>query len=493
MKQFILILLVPLVIQAEVVKDKEKQKSISVEGIQWINARNWDEVKKKAELEKKYIFVDAYATWCAPCKWMDENVFGQKKVEDFLNSRFISVKVQMDSSRNDDSQVKTWYKDAKNIMIEYNVGAFPTFLFFSPAGEIVHKDVGRKGVDDFIALAREAMDPQKQYYRLLHEFKTGVRDTNVMKQLARSAKKIGDKDLASEIAGDYLELLSKKQLFAPKNLAFMSDFQNIQKVQQILQEHKNYLNGLSLSSFCTEENVNFVRSFPHLVTSSDNIFKLFYHYPMKVDQIAKQRWFSKSFVSEVITREEIDTKLYSDDKQQQPVTKNANWGAFASAISQKYNKTYADEIVLDAQLRFYLRLRNWEEFGRLRDMKITRYPPKASTDSLFNERKGADMLNFDAWMVFLRCDDQKVLSQALNWVGLALTLEGESDNTSHIVDTKANILYKLGKVGEAISVEEKAVRLARASKISSINTVLAKVIEDNLTKMKNGKPTWTVK
>ena len=35
---------------------------------------SWKEVKAKAEAEHKYIFMDCYATWCGPCKWMNKNI-----------------------------------------------------------------------------------------------------------------------------------------------------------------------------------------------------------------------------------------------------------------------------------------------------------------------------------------------------------------------------------------------------------------------------------
>ncbi|HET9053144.1 MAG TPA: thioredoxin family protein, partial [Cyclobacteriaceae bacterium] len=35
----------------------------------------WAEILAKAKQQNKYVFLDAYTTWCGPCKWMDKNVF----------------------------------------------------------------------------------------------------------------------------------------------------------------------------------------------------------------------------------------------------------------------------------------------------------------------------------------------------------------------------------------------------------------------------------
>ena len=48
----------------------------------------WKDVKQKAKNEKKYIFIDAYTTWCGPCRYMSKNIFPQKEVGDFFNENF---------------------------------------------------------------------------------------------------------------------------------------------------------------------------------------------------------------------------------------------------------------------------------------------------------------------------------------------------------------------------------------------------------------------
>ena len=36
---------------------------------------SWSEVLAAAKEQNKYVFVDAFADWCVPCKWMTKNVF----------------------------------------------------------------------------------------------------------------------------------------------------------------------------------------------------------------------------------------------------------------------------------------------------------------------------------------------------------------------------------------------------------------------------------
>jgi thiol-disulfide isomerase/thioredoxin len=89
-------------------------------GIKWTTGLTWQQVKAKAKKENKYIFVDCYATWCKPCKEMDVKVYTVDSVGEFLNKEFISVKVQMDQTKNDNAEVRSWYKTASDISNRYS-------------------------------------------------------------------------------------------------------------------------------------------------------------------------------------------------------------------------------------------------------------------------------------------------------------------------------------------------------------------------------------
>src|ERR1700710_7497 len=62
---------------------------------------SWNEILKKAKKDNKYIFIDCYASWCGPCKEMDKEVYTNDTVGNYMNSRFISVKYQLDTSKTD--------------------------------------------------------------------------------------------------------------------------------------------------------------------------------------------------------------------------------------------------------------------------------------------------------------------------------------------------------------------------------------------------------
>ncbi len=81
----------------------------------------------KANSEGKLLFVEFYADWCTPCKWMDKTTFRNNEVVDLMNSNYVALK--MDIENDEGSDLKS----------EYSVRMLPTILIFNSAGKMVDR------------------------------------------------------------------------------------------------------------------------------------------------------------------------------------------------------------------------------------------------------------------------------------------------------------------------------------------------------------------
>lgn len=133
---------------------------------------NFNTILAKAKKENKLVFIDAYTTWCGPCKLMAKNVFPQKAVGDYYNANFINAKIDMEKGEGID------------IAKKYNVKAFPTYLFVDGNGELVHRTLGYVEEKDFIQFAKDAGDPSKRLGALKKKFEDGEKDPEFLKNLA---------------------------------------------------------------------------------------------------------------------------------------------------------------------------------------------------------------------------------------------------------------------------------------------------------------------
>jgi len=106
----------------------------------------WEEALQAAETQGKFVFVDAYGSFCPPCKMMEEEVFTYKEVAIFYNTNFVSYKVDME--------------DEENLFFTtlYGVQWLPTLLFFNGDGELLRKEEGGKSTSDFLAMGEQVIN-----------------------------------------------------------------------------------------------------------------------------------------------------------------------------------------------------------------------------------------------------------------------------------------------------------------------------------------------
>lgn len=118
----------------------------------------------KAKAEKKLVFMDAYASWCGPCKLMEKNVFTDKNVADFYNKNFVNARIDMEKG------------EGRDLAIKYGVRSYPTFLFLNGEGDVVGKELGYIQSKEFLELGEKNNNPQLVNTNLAEEFLKGKLD-----------------------------------------------------------------------------------------------------------------------------------------------------------------------------------------------------------------------------------------------------------------------------------------------------------------------------
>lgn len=395
--------------------------------INFSQAKSWKAIMHDARVSGKYIFVDCYASWCGPCKLMDDSIFTNRQVADFYNKKFIASRVQLDSSKNDSDSVRARYELAKYFSRKYKISEFPSFLFFSPDGQLVAKSIGYRNESDFLSIGRDALNPDKQYYVLLEKFKEGKVDSSAI-FLARTTLMLADTPQAKIIAQTYIDVLAKSKIQEwqkPENISFMVEFSQ---------------------------------------KSMDPGFKLIYKHSAAVDKIMDDSIYAEKYVDYIIAKECIDPLLSEAaiSRRESP-----NWDSSRKNIEQKFNLVYAERTIDMAKVRWYTWKQNWSELVKSRAVLVYDYSEYVSDFDL----------DVYAWDVFQHSTDTSELELAIGWIKRVLA---HKPDWPEAVDTYANLVYKLGDKERGLVIEERAVKLNAADE----------AIQANFNKMKNGQPTW---
>ena len=387
-------------------------------GVQFQHNLTWSDVQRKAKAGNKFIFMDCFTTWCGPCKFMSKTIFPQKAVGDVMNDNFIAVKMQLDTSAADNAEVKNMYATAHAIARNYNVNVYPTFLFFNPNGELVHRAVGSSEAEAFIAKTKEALSPETQYYTLLAKYNKGKKDSAFLHRLTTASMNAYDMENGSKIANDYFA--TQPDLYTADNLALLRDMTQ---------------------------------------SSTDKGFQMMISHPAKVDSVLG-KGTADAITQNIILREDVYPKLFPPDVKSAKDLQEPNWNDVDAALQSKYPVQVAS-LSAYSRVVFYMQKGDWQNFG----------PAVVAYMKSYSENVGNDQLNEFAWTVFQNCSDETCLQNALEWSKRSFDKSG----TPGFMDTYANILYRLGRKDEALEWEGKAKDAALESDKAGYQQVIEKM------------------
>ena len=382
-------------------------------GVHFEHELSWTAIQAKAKAENKYIFMDCFTTWCGPCRYMSATVFPQEECGNFFNDKFVCVKVQLDSTQKDNDAVKSWYQDGHDLMQQYHITAFPTFLVFAPDGHIVHRMVGGSSdAKSFIVRTGDALNPDKQYYTLLQQYQAGKKDSSFLHRLAGQSIQAYDMENARQVSKAY---------------------------------------------FATQPNIynqGCLELMDQLTTSTkDEGFSVFLRHSKEVDKVLGKGKAEKK-VNDLLAREYVYPKVFKRDAPA------PDWDAVQTSLAAQY-PAQAPEIIEKTKVLYYQQKGDWEHFQTTVVTYMKKYGANTSPEEL----------NEFAWTVFQKCPDMNCVTEALEW-----SKRSFKDNQSPgFMDTYANILYKMGKKDDAIAWEEKAINLGDEATKKSLQGTLDKM------------------
>ncbi|MGC3979431.1 MAG: thioredoxin domain-containing protein [Paludibacteraceae bacterium] len=170
--------------------------SLFSQGIKFEENHNLNDALTKAKAENKLVFIDAYASWCGPCKMMAAKIFPLEEVGNYYNTHFINLKLDMEALEN------------LEIAKKYDVKAYPTYLFLNADGEVAHRALGGMPAEEFIKVAQTAGDSENNALALTKKIKSGDKSAQTLKKYLE----LNPYDTENEqLAVDYFDSLTDSQ------------------------------------------------------------------------------------------------------------------------------------------------------------------------------------------------------------------------------------------------------------------------------------------
>ena len=195
--------------------------SVSLFALSLVAQTNFRDITYKealaaAKAEKKLVFIDFYTSWCGPCKMMMKNIFPLKEVGNYLNSKFVCIKIDAEKG------------EGPELAKRYQVKAYPTFVAINPAEEILMTKVGGSGSGSgFIGRIDRLIAPDKTPERMKQRYESGERTADLISAYAglkmeevykNRQPDMTKKDEAFKMVQDYFDGLKDQERRAEENL-----------------------------------------------------------------------------------------------------------------------------------------------------------------------------------------------------------------------------------------------------------------------------------
>ncbi|MDB0037740.1 thioredoxin family protein, partial [bacterium] len=117
---------------------------------------------EKAKKENKKVFIDVYATWCGPCKYLSKKVFVDENLGAFMNEHFVSLKIDGEKG------------DGLQLMKDYSLNSYPTMLFLDPEMSLLKKVIGAVSAEEIESAGNEVLFPESTaIYQLEEKYNAG--------------------------------------------------------------------------------------------------------------------------------------------------------------------------------------------------------------------------------------------------------------------------------------------------------------------------------
>lgn len=384
----------------------------------------WQETLDKAKQQNKPIFLDIYASWCGPCKELDQKVYPDDKVAALMNEKFINFKADGEEG------------EGIELQKQFNISSYPTLIFIKPNGDKFYSYEGYRDPEEFI---------QEAEYALSIVSKPTVSDYAKSFEKGERSKAFLQEYLNALYRDDYEHLFNEKVLEAYIKTLAVTELAQKEVAETIWQQ----LPSVQRNSFSHEfikKNLSILYTNGVEVDAEERL--------STTDlSAAVESYFAYYDVKRAINKNDETSVLNALSQFKSVCKQGTAWFSEPETTTLSLKKEFYElndnkEKVLDVLE---------EEVAYVYTQLKIEESREAYVDSTADATPNwAEILNNAAWYYYENTSNLDKLFKAVEWSKKSIEIEAYAA----YYDTYAHLLFELDNYEDALIAERKAIELA---------------------------------
>jgi thiol-disulfide isomerase/thioredoxin len=176
------------------------------------NSSDMDTVWANAIKENLSVFVDVYASWCGPCKWLDANVFELEEAGEYMSKRFISVKLDGESPY------------GSLFARDNGLQAYPSLFVFNSEKKMMNMMVGAQPWEEMEVVLQNTVEffPILELYQSKYDSEMLSREE--YPAFVSALRKLKKDDMAVSVVGHYKEVFMEEGKLGKEDIGVIAYF-----------------------------------------------------------------------------------------------------------------------------------------------------------------------------------------------------------------------------------------------------------------------------
>ncbi|MCK4921082.1 MAG: thioredoxin family protein [Bacteroidales bacterium] len=199
-----------------------------------VTESEWKSALKEADNSGKLIFLDIYATWCGPCKYLESTIYPDVELGKYYNSHFINLKM--------DGETEFGRIKAR----QYGLKAYPTMYYLSPMEDVLAQVVGVKQAPELNAYGEKVVSSSDKLVQFKRDFEEDKLSATELLAYRELLLEFEQEEQSEEVSSKIIPSLTEEDILNPeyKSIILVARSDLDGKIFTVLKKNINALNQI---------------------------------------------------------------------------------------------------------------------------------------------------------------------------------------------------------------------------------------------------------